>query len=362
MTARRDIWALWLGLFVAGCGGGGGGGGGGGSGPDAGPQLSVTIIDVPSLEQIVRDSAPSAFTADSAPAKPAATTGMLDPQEFRARFFMKGPTNALDIMHNVDARLSFFRQTASDNVHVPCADQTPVEFNTGPVGQMKLYIQCYQMLPPNGLILWGQKDGSTYLYLHQDIGGVVAIARPAGPAPTADGGVQHYTAEIWSTIGENNQPWHSGSYGIMHIQGNSATSSFEMAVAGVNMGFCGAQIRSDGSNVYGEGSADGPSCADDATLCTTAGDLSKSGVCSSTLKTFNLPALGRKSFVDPDGYSANVSFYPSSANVIINGTNDWVHGAFSATVPSGITEYSIIRLMPMPDAGVVDARGIDAHL
>jgi hypothetical protein len=379
MTARH---AIWLTFIVAGCGGGGGPGG-----PDAGPALAPTVIDMPSLEEVIRDSAPSAFVMDATAFAEglATTTDTLDQGEFKARFFGNaGPTNAISIMHNVDARLSFFRSTASDNIHVPCADLTPVPYKVAPYDQMTLYGQCFQKLfysndpndpnsprTPNGLIIWGQKDGNTYLYVHGDVGGVAAIAKAAGPAP-ADGGVQHYSAEIWASIGANNASqfgkWCGGSYGVMHIQGNSATSSFEMAVAGLNLGFCGAQIRSDGMNVYGEGSVDGPTCGGRGTVCFSAANLTKGGVCDTTLTTFKLTPLGRKAVTDCSGDPNNPpgpSLYPSipSDNTVLDGSDgDDVHWGPTTTPPTGTMEYSIIRLMPVPDAGAADARGPDAHL
>jgi hypothetical protein len=215
-----------------------------------------------------------------------------------------------------------------------------------------MYARCYDQFGDGaGFVLIGANDGISYLYVMQPAVTVAAIAKPIAGTAT-DGGVGQYEADVYATVGASNQPFHSGSYTIMHIKGNADTKKFEMAVAGLAVQFCGAQVRSDGANVYGEGSADaGPdACGEPATLCVSATALTTPSTCSPALMTFGLTRLGRAATTD-GSFTAPASKYPSTPNVTLDGSaTDALHVFGPVEPPAGVGRYTVNHA-PMGDAG-----------
>jgi hypothetical protein len=110
-----------------------------------------------------------------------------------------------------------------------------------------------------------------------------------------------------------------------------------MSVAGIGFGFCGAQLRSDGTNVYATGSEDmGATCQPVSSSCVLASDLATAGTCTS-LMTFTHPALGREAGMGATTFAA--SLYPSPPNLTLDGTmNDDLH--FGPTAPTpGVASF-----------------------
>ena len=201
------------------------------------------------------------------------------------------------------------------------------------------------------------KDNVTYEYIEGSVGvlaakittlapnsGAGAIPHPASPDAGAndpvDAGVDagtdagaapapQFIVEAWLTVGLNNATscgsmngFDDCSYGVMHLIANTATGTFEMAVAGIGFGYCGAQLASDGTNIYGQGSLDmGMTCVTTEDLCVSASDISTTSTCSSALQTFALPPLGRVSTTGPNN-TWGASEYPGSATdqITLDGT------------------------------------------
>jgi hypothetical protein len=172
----------------------------------------------------------------------------------------------------------------------------------------------------------------------------------------ANGGVA-YTVHAWSSIGFTNATncgdmsgFDDCSYGVIELSADPSTQTFEMSVAGIGFGYCGAQIKSDGSVVFGAGSIDmGTTCNATGTLCIEASDLSTPATCDASIMSFALPALGRVPSTGPNAGGPGVphdagaewapSAYPggSADTIVLDGTStDSLH--FGPTAPSpGVT-------------------------
>ena len=108
---------------------------------------------------------------------------------------------------------------------------------------------------------FGSKDGTDYVYV---AGGSRPARRPHRPIEGSDA----YDMMLWYGVGYSNPetcgepPAFDGcSYGVTQLHADSSAGQLEMAVAGIGVGFCGVQLTSDQTTIYGEGSADmGESC------------------------------------------------------------------------------------------------------
>jgi hypothetical protein len=155
-----------------------------------------------------------------------------------------------------------------------------------------------------------------------------------------------YTVEAWLSVGTLNQAtscggnayWDGCSYGVIHLRANPVAHSFEMTVAGVGFGYCGAQLASDGADIYAAGSSDqGSTCGAVDTVCLDAADASSPGTCGAALSTFALGGLGRKAVTGTNGAWA-ASAYPADAagsgNLLLDGSSgDAAHFGPSAPTP-----------------------------
>ena len=122
----------------------------------------------------------------------------------------------------------------------------------------------------------------------------------------------------------------TGSHGVMQISADPAIHAFEMTAAGAGMGYCGAQYKSDGTNIYGTGSVDmGATCGAIDTICVLASDATTTATCSAGEMTLSLPAIGRKAYG-----SNGVSLYPASANITLSadGNDDTLFGPNAPTL------------------------------
>jgi hypothetical protein len=116
-----------------------------------------------------------------------------------------------------------------------------------------------------------------------------------------------YRVHAWSGVGYlnamcgNMTGYDDCSYGVIELSADPTGHTFEMAVAGIGFGYCGAELKSDGTSVFGTGSTDmGTTCNTTATLCISASDLASPSTCDASLTTFSLPALGRLSSMGPN--------------------------------------------------------------
>lgn len=301
----------------------------------------------PLIAPPVKAAAPTGFggTAfvEAVPARGGARTlTALDPADFKQRFFGAGPTYIFRILSDIDSRIAGYNASTSK---AACLTQTPVAYTLSAWGEtINMYGQCYQLLGSSytgdpGLVQWGVKDGVFYLYTAIGAGWTAAIATPIT-------GTSNYKVEAWSSVGASNATgmtsWDAGSYGVIRIKADQSTKNFEMSVAGMGFGYCGAQYKSDGTNIYGIGSVDmASSCAAPATICVKASDASTSATCTTDQQTFTIPALGRVAGTGVAQANWGASAYPGggSNTVHLTGlTSDDLH--FGLTAPtSGVGAY-----------------------
>ncbi len=189
----------------------------------------------------------------------------------------------------------------------------------------------------NGFNQFGLQDGAAYIYaagVAEHVAAVVTSLDQAASQPTADDA----QVELWISVGANNgttvsrdaavNGWDSGSYAVVHLKANSQTKAFEMTAAGIGIGFCGAQLKSDGVSIYMTGSMDMGDCQPVVTQCASAADLTVAGDCSA-LTAFELTPLGRQAAASseqaqttgPKVQAWGASLYPSTPNMELDGTS-----------------------------------------
>jgi hypothetical protein len=288
----------------------------------------------------------------------------LDNANFKSRFFTNGPTYLWGILSGIDSRISGLNSQSSSS-KAACLTQAPVATTMKMAGQtITLQLQCYQQIGGSvsqdpGLVEWGQdSSGVFYLYTAIGAGWQAAIATPlTGSAATSGtagtSASTKYSVVGWMSVGVLNgiaNPsanncttggWDGCSYAVMEVSGNPSKPVFEMAAAGVGVGFAGAQYISDGTNIFGIGDDGGEGGGSAATICVQASDgtTAVTGTCSVSQSNFSLVPLGMEAVAAGVGVTNTsampASVYPggSSNNVVLNGTaTDDVH--FGPTAPS----------------------------
>lgn len=261
----------------------------------------------------------------------------LDINEVKSRFFSSGPTQISELLKNIDTRIQEINTRSSESTH-ECLSATPVEQSITVMGNTeKAYFQCYDVFGDNtGGMLFGKNSDTWYLY--QNVGAQRSLAKVT-PVSGASG---EYTVEAWFSVGQSNtsgcsSTWYGCSYGVIHLKANSSTSAIEMTVAGTGFGYCGAHLKSEGTNLFIQGSSGGSSdgttwsCQAADTSCTLASSLTTSGSCGDIgVSSFELTSLG-------------VSASSVGSGITLNGTSsDHVHfgpevGALSAI--SGVSKF-----------------------
>jgi hypothetical protein len=188
--------------------------------------------------------------------------------------------------------------------------------------------QCYQRfidaMPGDPAFLqFGVQDGKTSLYV------AVGAARLAAVVSRIAGTTEH-AVDAWYGVGYTNAAGCGGratfddcSYALAELHADPSSTGFEMAVAGIGVGFCGVQFASDGAALWAVGSGDmGATCNARATLCVSATDLATPVPCGSS--SYALPALGRHA--GAGAHAFGISAYPDTANVTLDGTgSDSLH-------------------------------------
>jgi hypothetical protein len=271
--------------------------------------------------------------------------------DFAQRFFQAGPTDIYQILTDIDGRVGGINsQTGSQ----ACLTQAPVSYDLTPFGEtVAMYGQCYQQLGDKGFVQWGVKDGATYLYVQVGAGNLAAIVTPGASgsnAVKAWGTVGN--AGIYNTNGTNETNWDSiGSYGVYALTADPATKKLEMVAAGTGLGYCGAHFVTDGTNIFGEGSADmGETCVAKAPICVLASDgtTPASGDCSVGTANYTLTSIGRKAAHSPDSASLTAgppngtwgeSTYPTVTNITLDGTDTDSLSFGPKTPTSGVGEF-----------------------
>jgi hypothetical protein len=294
----------------------------------------------------------------------------LDPSDIRARFFSAGPTDIFSLLAEIDNRIGEINQRSRDQ-NVPCLSQPPVPYTLTPFGQpVPFYAQCVSHVstptPSNqAFFQFGQMDGVFYLY---EAIGAEAIGARLTPVTGSSG---QYAVDAWIGVGYDNATscgsasgFDDCSYGVMALKADPSRMHFELTVAGIGFGYCGAQLRSDGLTVYVQGSRDmGATCAESANVCVSAGDVTMPAMCAST--SFDLPSIGRSATSGPNGtWGASQN---GSAGIVLDGTaSDSL--AFGPSTPTpGVPEFVMTPIdnegggsRPQGGGGVAAPPGTDA--
>lgn len=275
---------------------------------------------------------------------------------FNTDFFQTGPTVLLNITGGVDNRASAYTSSSSS-----CKTATPVSYKITPAGQsaagVTMYASCSQQINSGftgdpGVVLYGTQGGNFYVYQAVGTSWTAAILTPDGSS---------FDVHLWYSVGIGNGiagsnggqcgtvgQFDSCSYGVAEVLTNAASSTFQMSAAGVNMGYCGVQLGSDGTNTFAKGSAGvGGSCAGVDSVCVLSKDeqtAATGGICSSATPFGNpsaTPSTGTVAIGISTGAGKAIptiaaSTYPTSTNVTLDGTStDAVH--FGPTsIPAGV--------------------------
>ena len=314
-------------------------------------QTMAHKIALPLVTPPVKAATPAGFSGSGAKASKLHPL-TLSSSDFQSRFFSAGPTNIFNILGEIDGRIMGINQANADG-SPKCFALTPVAYPLIGVGQnVTLYAQCYDQVgtgtPADPEFLQvGIKDGVTYLYEAIGQGQVAAIVTPVSADGGADG--EGEIVEAWMSVGTLNAAtscgghatWDGCSYGVIHLWANSASKQFEMTVAGIGFGYCGAQLRSDGSVIFGSGSTDmGMTCNDVDTLCVDAADAMTPASCPADVTAFTLGGLGRKAATGTS-QTFGASAYPAAiagvGNITLDGTlGDALH--LGPTAPTSGTD------------------------
>ena len=263
-----------------------------------------------------------------------------------------------------------------------CLGAVPVAYaiTPAPAGQpVTMYAQCYESLGTSApgdpaFIEFGQNGGSTYYYSAIGQSWMAAIvtplaaasdagadaADPANEQASADAGsTPAYGVQAWSGVGYlnaatcgNMSGYDDCSYGVIDLLADPTTQTFEISVAGIGFGYCGAQLKSDGTSVFGTGSVDMAStCSAPETLCVAASDVTTPATCDASVTAFTLPALGRTSSVGPNAGGPGVDAGPDAAWA----PSGYPGGTSNTVVLDGTASDSLHfgPLSPTPDAGAL---------
>jgi len=296
---------------------------------------SGSSADLPLIEPPVQAAAPSGLDGGRS-AHHAALDATLSASDFRDRFFnpQGGPTDVFRILQGVDDRLTEVN-TAGDS---PCLAAAPVTYALAPFGQtLSFAAQCYRTFgttTPASFMQFGTTADGTYLYVTGGATRVAARVTGTTDAPVVD---------VWYGVGYTNASCGDGSfdgcsYAVTQIHAEPAAQTFEMSVAGIGVGYCGAQLSSDGTALYGIGSSDmGATCNTPATLCVDATDLTTPSTCDA-ISTLTIPALGRNAGAGAHVFGA--SQYPATPNITLDGTTTDSLGFGPAETPTaGVADF-----------------------
>lgn len=281
--------------------------------------VSGPAPDLPMISPPVRAATPAGLQAPAARRLAAAFDAALPPSELHDRFFSgSGPTDLMTLLAQIDQRLA---EVNGADRHPTCLDQAPVSYTITPAGQpIELDAQCYRQFSGGGgpaFLQFGVRDGKTSLYV------AVGAARLAARITPVAGSTEH-TVDAWYGVGYTNATgcgstgtFDDCSYALAELHADPSSRAFEMAVAGIGVGFCGVQFASDGTVLWAVGSGDmGATCNARATACVSASDLATPATCT---PSYALPALGRQAGAGAHEFGA--SAYPDAPSVTLDGTD-----------------------------------------
>jgi hypothetical protein len=274
-------------------------------------------LHIPPIEPPVYDTAPEGFEIPS--------RRFLQHEysnEVKQRFFSgDGPTDIYGLLDSVDQRTQSLNNRMVEQDR-PCLRNEPVKINVqGFSGNenIEIFVQCYDELSNNFFIMFGKKDGIMYLY-------------EKGPATTTTALIEDTNetlpnVDVYFTVGNGMLLTQSGSRGLFHIKAEPKNDIFEGTAAGIGLGFCGVQFKSNGNNVKTIGSVEGPggTCQPINETCTDD-NLQEMQLANCNQVSFSLTPLGRKistNFLGPHNltrweasrYAGNVEIGDMSENI-----------------------------------------------
>lgn len=217
--------------------------------------------------------------------------------ELSARFLNRegGPGNIPDFRARLDRILSAIN-SASFAVEKPCETSEPIAYLLHPPeGELEMFAQCYQNVDRGPTALkanfnqYGFKDGSNYVYAIDQGDQIAAILTPAENRPR-----DYQLKAIYSIGGKNSPSWSSGPYGLAELQIESFSKRFEFTAAGVGLGYCSVQMKSNGEQIFASYSLeDGESCGEHTEVCAKLSEAA-SAICPDDLRRFDLPLFSRE--------------------------------------------------------------------
>lgn len=297
--------------------------------------------NLPHVTPPVRAATPPGFLpAPAGAAGVARAAAALSSSDLAGRFFVaSGPTSIFGNLGFIDARIDEINRKSRDS-YSACVKQHPVAYQITALGEtLTFHAQCWMGSgAARDFVQFGTKDGVTYLFDAHGAG-IAAMVIPVAAGK--------YLVHAWIGTDSAGCPsWDGCSYSVLELKANESTREFELAAAGINIGYCGAQLRADATDVYAVASAaTGYACGAVESQCVAASDaVTPSAACAGAgLTTFELPPLGRAATPSSAGGTWDASQYPGGAanTVILDGSSD------------GASPSDSVRIGPAtPTAGV----------
>lgn len=224
----------------------------------------------------------------------------------KTRLFSSGPTNLLQLVKNVDNRMT--QLDSQFSTKPTCFSGTAVDYSTTfgvpaatgatTTKDLPLFLQCGtsysgETSDVTGHLLVGQKDNTWYLVDGDTGSGAMSVGQVTGTSD-ADRVVDGYMIVLPhnKAARENN---YDGSTALIHYKADAAAGTLEFTAGGVGIGFAQAHAKSNATHFYIELLRDN-SGATLETGCFTKTDLTSvadATVCTSqTDLAFSLVTLG----------------------------------------------------------------------
>jgi hypothetical protein len=214
----------------------------------------------------------------------------LSAQNIVDRFFNPegGPTNLFQILTDVDSRIKGINDRIGQ---FPCMQTVaPVAYTLSTWGTNEtFYAQCSDNFQGSLFFdQWAIKSGVFYLFEYSGETSLAARVHNFNSTKL------NISVDVWFSVGGINR---DGSHAVVQILAQPKEKIFEMTVAGAGIGYCGAQLKSDGVTLRIIGSEDmGATCGAVDSACVSALSIITHKNCTAGVSTFALPAIGRTNF------------------------------------------------------------------
>lgn len=244
--------------------------------------------------------------------------------EIKQRFFTsEGPSSIYGLLTSVDSRTQSLNARGLEYDR-QCLGLEPVNVTISgwPLENLNIWVQCYEILNNDYILMFGRKDGVVYLYergpattlvayistspteqtdqypccyqvngggdncvcdtdeeicVNRDLnntvnGGNCRTIPDAWPVPIPDEPdvnttnstllfdpeVDFSDVNIYFSVGGSMSATQTGSRGLVHIESKPKSNFLQVTGAGIGLGFCGVQFVSNGDKIMVKGSMDGP--------------------------------------------------------------------------------------------------------